>query len=224
MTMGSHVKIYDLAEPIAAYRWWLKDWTQDGEPLLTSAAFQFEWASSMVAQPCITSVNKHRAVQVRMGDLYHTATAIRQACDGPPCSRKPAYTVGHGCGIYAMKQLPYVLMELMSFHMSWITMGMGRPIVMGKVLLGGRVVEHTSGYRAEKVKVDTLYNIRIKPPRAVLWYDSESIGIMPRQRDDCILNGIPVENDIRQLAHHYDTKVGDVEIEGTKIFEVSRQA
>lgn len=136
----SEVTVYDVAEPITAYRaWMLVPNPQVGSRhALGAVTFKTIWKRVMHAQPCLST---------NLGETR---------CDGPPCSGTNPRGVGHGCGIYAMK----------SFVDTVISLGAGT--VVGRVLLAGKVWPHSKGYRASKARIDALYATSVFTPLARL--------------------------------------------------------
>lgn len=125
-------RVEDVAEPIRAYRWW--NVKPDGNGGLFSVSYytKFPWPSTGIEAEC----------------GYLPWFLARVMGRRPPCRLhvKPfARTMEHGplCGIYAFRSVELAF-ERWHGH------------VLGEVLLGGRVVPHQHGYRAEKAKISSL--------------------------------------------------------------------
>lgn len=127
--------VYDLAEPIVAYRSWRTFHPYDKPPELAPISFDTPWTREMTAAPCQSSGPYFMGRAVTTGP---------PPCDGPPCSGRRHGIIGYGCGLYAVKKLSTALIELNTG-------------VLGKVLLGGKVWDHELGYRAEKAQIVGLY-------------------------------------------------------------------
>lgn len=143
--------VYDFAEPIEAYRCWrLTPWANRVDSVhpkvslrLAALSFSTVWDREMTAVPCVRSSPEYHAGVISSGLVK---------CDGPPCAGKGnpnnKGTLAYGCGLYALKTLSGALFE----------MGFNPDLVVGKVLLGGKVWPHESGYRAEKAQIVGLYS------------------------------------------------------------------
>jgi hypothetical protein len=125
-------KVYDVAEPLVAYRWW------KATPLLTSLSFQVYWRKEMKAKPC------HEILDRYNWPGYHQSNF---KCNGPVCYGAEKGGVAHGCGLYALNTLSAAL----------FCPDIEKPCVLGKVLLAGRVHPYDRGYRAEKAQIAGLY-------------------------------------------------------------------
>lgn len=170
--------VYDLAEPIEAYRWWRSTplW-QPAAQKLASVSFQFVWDREVTASPCHTTAIR-----------YNFGPRALPACDGPPCSEpksdqinaRQSFSIASGCGIYALKTLTDALLQVESGG------------ILGKVLLGGKVWPYEKGYRAEKAQIVGLY-----PPSAFERYN--------RYFDDRMF--LTLSCPVEELAHRYDVEV-----------------
>lgn len=141
--------IEDVPEPIVGYRWWKISPTGRLVSCSSPTVWPRKVDGGLVAR-CLRERRLHFKSsgwdsRTRYGALggaggYHKD---RDA----PCF--PANSGEHfmaGCGIYAMKNE-----EGMLGTGSW------SGCVAGRVLLGGRVIEHRNGYRAQYAIVDALY-------------------------------------------------------------------
>lgn len=126
--------IEDVAEPIVGYRMF-----HVREPRLRSVSRDVLWPT---------------AAEGGLVARCFPKTSSTPKGNEPPCPypeeeiHGEAY--GFGCGIYAAKSIEELLAK------EWG----GR--VLGRVLLGGRVREHTHGYRAQFAVIDAIYDQTFK--------------------------------------------------------------
>jgi hypothetical protein len=60
------------------------------------------------------------------------------------------------CGFYSLKDLDSVIDLVAPIELSEPRPDLGRPIVLGRILLSGKVIEHEIGYRAERARIAEL--------------------------------------------------------------------
>jgi hypothetical protein len=65
-----------------------------------------------------------------------------------------------GCGFYGLKDLDSVIDLVGPVEVSVRQADRGRPVVLGRILLAGKVVEHATGYRAERARIAELIPFR----------------------------------------------------------------
>jgi hypothetical protein len=159
------IVIEDLASPIEAFRFFRAargpeqpyPLRFDLPPRLVSVSFRYDWPTSAeggaVAQ-----------CHCQGGDRHLVPGPSR--LDGMPRS------LGYGCGLYAVRELPPT------------TRSIWGGIFAARVLLGGRVREHLAGYRAQYATVTGLYR----------WlYSSLDVGDVRRFLDNaCELYDVPL--------------------------------
>jgi hypothetical protein len=129
-------RIPDAIEPIAAYRAWF--YSIEGR---TARLYP-------LAGPPVSS----------LGGAWKGAgtTWVTASC---PRFRSTAHEVPSEdctCGFYSMKELELVVEHASIFHHMGI-MGPGSDrVVLGRILLSGKVIEHDLGYRAERARIAEL--------------------------------------------------------------------
>ena len=130
------LRIPDSMEPISAYRAWF--YSIEG----TSAQL-FPLSGSMV------------------GGEWEGAGArwVSASCPRFGSASHEVPSEGCSCGFYSHKELGVAVSHAGIFHLS--TQGQAPvQVVLGRVLLSGKVIEHESGYRAERARVAELIPFR----------------------------------------------------------------
>jgi hypothetical protein len=64
------------------------------------------------------------------------------------------------CGFYSLKDLGSAIDRLGPIELSEPRPDVGRPIVLGRILLSGKVIEHEIGYRAERARIAEMIPFR----------------------------------------------------------------
>jgi hypothetical protein len=64
------------------------------------------------------------------------------------------------CGFYSLKDLDSAIDLVTPIELSAARQDGGRPVVLGRILLSGKVIEHEIGYRAERARVAELIPFR----------------------------------------------------------------
>ena len=92
------------------------------------------------------------------------STWVTASCPlfGSPTHEVPSESCG--CGFYSVKELELILSHSELLHLTAIH-GARRgawniPVVLGRVLLSGKVIEHDLGYRAERARIAELIPFR----------------------------------------------------------------
>jgi hypothetical protein len=147
--------IYDVAEPITAYRCWKVVDLPDRPLTLTAVSFDEFWGRDTEAKACgMANVN----TTWHIPEAEETQVPL---CDGPPCSQKKKATmIGSGCGIYCMKTPGFAM-----GNMPWDG-------VLGQIKISGRFFPHRNGYRAEKARIVGLYSREAFAPFGRLFGDN----------------------------------------------------
>lgn len=131
------VRTSDSIEPISAYRAWFYSIEGTSAQLfpLSGVTMRTDWESA--------------------GARWVTASC--------PVSGSASHEVpseGCSCGFYSHKDLDVAVSHAGIYHF-WTIRGQGPgPVVLGRVLLAGKVIEHESGYRAERARVAELIPFR----------------------------------------------------------------
>jgi hypothetical protein len=86
---------------------------------------------------------------------------VTAMCSLDPASWHVAPVEVCTCGFYAMRELHPVVQDAARLHV-WRHLGLGctSGVVMGRVELAGKVIEHELGYRAERARIATLIPFR----------------------------------------------------------------
>ena len=90
---------------------------------------------------------------------------------------------GCSCGFYSLKELDFAvarsgMLHLMARHRG----GQGiwhDPVVLGRVLLSGKVIEHDFGYRAERARIAELIPFRGTERSVMVLADRLGVGMAP---------------------------------------------
>jgi hypothetical protein len=90
---------------------------------------------------------------------------------------------GCSCGFYSLKELEALLFHAEMLHvLSMRAVLHGRwndPVVIGRVLLSGKVIEHDLGYRAERARIAELIPFRGTERSIMVLADRLGVGIAP---------------------------------------------
>lgn len=162
--------IEDLATPIVGYRLFHRC----SDLKLRSVTRQIVWPSAkeggLVAE-CLSGKNEFKNFN-------------------PPCDFPVEAHAGNGfgCGIYAAKSIEE------------LKRGNWGGEIIGRVLLGGRVHEHASGYRAEFAAIDAIYITTTTTP--AVFHPS---FMMPSRKEYAKLE----ISDWKIMAAHYDVPLLD---------------
>ena len=152
------MRIPDGIEPISGYRCWSYQVSPVGVSLFPLRQFQ--------AGPSAWAGAEARWVKARcmlMSRLLNHAQYIRELL-GVASGADPALTVEDpphevpmedcSCGFYAMRDLDRGLADV-SLHTD-----LAQIYVLGRVLLAGKVIEHSRGYRAERARIAELVPVK----------------------------------------------------------------
>jgi hypothetical protein len=133
-------RIPDAIEPIAAYRAWF--YSIEGR---TAQLYP-------LAGPPVSS----------LGNAWEGAgtTWVTASCTRFGSAAHEVPSEGCTCGFYSLKELELVVEHAAIFHhMGVMGPGPGR-VVLGRILLSGKVIEHDLGYRAERARIAELIPFR----------------------------------------------------------------
>jgi hypothetical protein len=136
----SSVRVPDGIEPISAYRAWfysIEGKTAQLRPLRSPAGRSAKnaWDGA--------------------GASWVTASC---ALHGSPKHEVPSEDCS--CGFYSLKDLDEVVASTVPIHFSGARVGRFDQVVLGRILLSGKVIEHESGYRAERARIAELIPFR----------------------------------------------------------------
>jgi hypothetical protein len=120
------VRVPDGIEPISAYRAWVFSIEHGQAELFPLGGWSADWRAAASG--------------------WATATCLRAIHEAP--------SEGCSCGFYSLKDLHEAITLGSPIHATFQSGGMG--LVLGRVLLSGKVIEHESGYRAERAQVAEL--------------------------------------------------------------------
>lgn len=134
------VLVPDLPEPITAYR----AWKWNGEHLTGFGAVEWPHDDLIHAE--------HRCSTSAYAQIAFLVTTVNPCIETPSATGKDH--AGYGCGIYG-----YRTMDQFVAHADY-----SGTTVWGQVELGGKVYEHTEGYRAEYGRVVALYRVPSAAP------------------------------------------------------------
>lgn len=121
----------------------------------------------MQREPGWWVLTPRHANSMRENDTWLTEEAVaicgRRNSAGEICKQPPGEDHDFpGCGLYAVKREEA---HLLLPPDPWFVGKLGMPpIVLGKVLLSGKVIEYEKGYRAEKAKIDLVFLPFALPP------------------------------------------------------------
>jgi hypothetical protein len=162
----SSLRIPDAIEPLVGFRCWYYSIDARGASLFPlnhfvmdpSGRSQWEGAESRwVVARCLGPFSRShlRLVGACVCGLAVELGVPEDEC--PMCGRPPHEVPGEACrcGFYAMRALSPELIETVDGSGHWDLAG----AVLGRVLLAGKVIEHTGGYRAERARVAELIPI-----------------------------------------------------------------
>jgi hypothetical protein len=130
-------RIPDSIEPITAYRGWF--YSIEGR------------AAHLYSLAGISTANDWEGAG---------ATWVTASC---PMFDSPMHEVpaeGCGCGFYSLKQLDHAVSYAGIDHLMTIQGQAPGRVVLGRILLSGKVIEHESGYRAERARIAELIPFR----------------------------------------------------------------
>ena len=86
---------------------------------------------------------------------------------------------GCTCGFYSLKELDLAV-ELAGIHHLLSTQGhSGSQVVLGRILLSGKVIEHESGYRAERARIAELIPFRGTERSVMVLAHRLGVGMAP---------------------------------------------
>jgi len=156
------MRVPDGIEPIAAYRAWfysIEGQTAQLYPLggLPSSSRGIAWegaGSTWVAASCLEF--------------------------GSPTHEVPSE--GCSCGFYSMKELEFAVSNATIFHLTSGHFGPGRGpylVVLGRILLSGKVIEHDLGYRAERARIAELIPLRGTERSVMVLAHRLGVGMAP---------------------------------------------
>jgi hypothetical protein len=88
------------------------------------------------------------------GPWHGAARAWVTASCGLPGSPHRVPDEGCSCGFYSLKELSAAIELASPIHHRWLEdPGVSRPVVVGEIHLAGKVIEHDTGYRAERARI-----------------------------------------------------------------------
>ena len=153
------LRIPDAIEPISAYRAWFYSiegrtaylYPFSGPP---APSFRYEWEGA--------------------GSNWVTASChvIRSSTHEVPSE-------GCSCGFYSLKDLDLAVV-LAGIHHLLSTQGhSGSQVVLGRILLSGKVIEHEYGYRAERARIAELIPFRGTERSVMVLAHRLGVGMAP---------------------------------------------
>jgi hypothetical protein len=179
------VQVPDGIDPISAYRAW--NFSTEGRPKLFPLSGGFgSWPNAWEG----------------IGSGWVTA------CCG--------YSRGHKapsedcqCGFYSLKDLDSAIDLVTPIELSAPRPDGGRPVVLGRILLSGKVIEHEIGYRAERARVAELIPFR-STERSVTRL-ANKLGVGVAAAVEVPTSAADVEAGLRSPATPSPAKPGDVD-------------
>lgn len=154
-------RIPDAIEPISAYRAWfysIERRTARLYPLSGPTSTPDAWGGA--------------------GSTWVTASC---PLFGSPTHEVPSE--GCSCGFYSVKELDFAVSHTAMHHLMAThgrRQGMGQdPVVLGRVLLSGKVIEHDFGYRAERARIAELIPFRGTERSVMVLANRLGVGMAP---------------------------------------------
>lgn len=149
-------RIPDSIEPISAYRAWF--YSIEGR---TAQLYPLSGLS--------------------MGNDWEGAAAtwVTASCPrfGSPTHEVPSE--GCSCGFYSLKELELAVNHAGIFHLMTIQGQAPGQVVLGRILLSGKVIEHESGYRAERARIAELIPFRGTERSVMVLAHRLGVGMAP---------------------------------------------
>ena len=157
------MRVPDGIEPISGYRCWSYQVSPVGVSLFPLRQFR--------AGPSAWAGAEARWVKARCvltSKLFSHAQYLRELLGVAPGA--PALTVEDpphevpteecSCGFYAMRDLDRGLADMSLYGMLNDQTDRAQIYVLGRVLLAGKVIEHSRGYRAERARIAELVPVK----------------------------------------------------------------
>jgi hypothetical protein len=156
-------RIPDAIEPIAAYRAWFYSIEGRTAQLYPLSGGPTSW----------------------LGDAWEGAgtTWVTASCPTIGSQTHEVPSEDCSCGFYSLKELELAVAHAAVFHlMSTHTATQGRghgQVVLGRILLSGKVIEHDLGYRAERARIAELIPFRGTERSVMVLAHRLGVGIAP---------------------------------------------
>jgi hypothetical protein len=157
--MDPSPRVPDSIEPISAYRAWL--YSIDGR-----SAQLYPLARPPSPSDC--------CAWERAGAKWVTASC---ALFGSPAHEVPSEDCT--CGFYSFKELDLAVSHAETLHLMAIKRRWPGQVVLGRILLSGKVIEHESGYRAERARVAELIPFRGTERSVMVLAHRLGVGMAP---------------------------------------------
>jgi hypothetical protein len=133
-------RIPDAIEPIAAYRAWF---------------YSIEWRTAQLYPLAGPPVSSRGNVWEGAGTTWVSASCPKF---GSMAHEVPSEVCT--CGFYSLKELELAAEHAAIFHHMSVTGVRHGRVVLGRILLSGKVIEHELGYRAERARIAELIPFR----------------------------------------------------------------
>lgn len=159
----SAVRVPDGIEPISGYRWWSYTVSPVGVSLFPLRHFQAgpsTWSAWTGAESRWVQARCIVATSLYPSQLLREVLAMAPGADPALTLEDPPHEVPAedcSCGFYAMRDLDRALVGMSLFGK---LAERSQLLVLGRVLLAGKVIEHAQGYRAERARIAELIPVR----------------------------------------------------------------